>query len=54
MPNPGREITKNEFIQLYEDGDIYEVIYVKDRVYGRSPVGKGDDPKGYEVVYAVV
>lgn len=49
-----REITKAEFIDLYEDGDVYEVVYVKDRVYGRSPVDQADKPEKFEVVYAVV
>lgn len=49
-----REITKQEFLEGYEQGLITEVVSVGNRVYGRNVKGQGDNLQGYEVVYANV
>lgn len=48
------EITKAEFLQKYAEDLIQDVIYVKDRVYGKSPEGMADEPEPYKVVWAIV
>ena len=49
-----RQITLAEFLDLYEDGLVFEVVNVKDRVIGRSVKGQAANPKRYEVVYALL
>lgn len=47
-----RQITKAEMLDLYEEGMLSEVVNVKDKVIARSVKGQGDNPNGYEVVFA--
>lgn len=49
-----REVTKVEFLNLYEQGLIFEVVNVGDRVIGRSVKGQADNPDRYEVVWCSV
>jgi len=53
------EVTKAEFLELYESGDLFEVIGPVDvgtekRLIGRTPRGAAEEPKRYFVVYVVV
>ena len=54
-----KQITKAEFLELYEDGVLWEVIGPIEvgsemRLIGRTPRGAADEDKGYFVVYIVV
>ena len=49
-----RLITITQFLDMYENGQLTEVVFVKDKVYARSTLGQADNPAGYEIVYAVV
>lgn len=41
-----------KFIELYANGDIQDPVVVKNKIYGRTGVGAGDEPKGFIVVYS--
>ena len=49
-----RLITIAEFLSLYEDGLLSEVVTAKNNVYARNVKGQADNPKRYEIVYAVI
>ena len=42
------------FLDMYEKGQLSEIVFVKDKVYARSTIGQARNPEGYEIVYAVV
>ena len=48
------EITLAEFYKLYETGNIFDVVYVKDRVVGKTTIGQATDSKLFKVVFAKV
>lgn len=49
-----RQITKVQFLELYERGMLTETVYVGDRVIARSVEGQADNPNRYEVVWAAL
>lgn len=52
-----REISLTTFVAGYEKGYITEVVFVGNnvnRVYGRNVEGQGDNPDGFEIVWASV
>jgi len=49
-----RLITKAEFLSLYEEGMLSEVVYAKDRIVARNVKGQAYNPQRYEIVYALV
>lgn len=46
-----QEIPLSEFIGRYEEFNVWEIVVVKDRIYGRSSLGTGGGP---EVVWAAI
>lgn len=52
------EITVQNFIEGVEQGYITECFTVavagEQRVYGKTPEGQADNPRGFILVYAVV
>lgn len=52
------EISLADFIEWTEEGDLEPCMTVnvsgEQRVYGKTPRGQGDTPKGWILVYAIV
>jgi len=46
-----RQLTKQEFLEGYEQGYISDVVSIGNRVYGKDPRGMADKEKRFEVVY---
>lgn len=49
-----QKITLAKFLEGYEKGYITEVVYVKNKIYGKDPRGQANEPKPYKVVWADV
>lgn len=54
-----KEITKSEFLDLYESGELNEIIgpvqvNTEARFIGRTPRGAANEETGYFVVYIVL
>ena len=49
-----REISKTEFMTDYERGLIYDIFYIKDKIYGKTTKGRTGLYPPYEVVWATI
>lgn len=49
-----RLITIAEFLSLYENGFLSEVVTVKNNVYARNVKGQAGNPRRSEIVFAEV
>lgn len=43
-----------DFLAGYEDGYISDVVFIKDKVYGKDPRGMSESGRTYKVVWADV
>lgn len=49
-----RKITLAEFVDGYEKGYITDIVFVKNKIYGKDPRGMADKPEVYAVVWSDV
>lgn len=48
------EVTKAEFIQMYEDGQVHEVVVFDSKIYGRTNRHHGDYGVRTYIVWATL